>query len=202
MTCDDMIDSLVAGLAPVRRLRSPDVRASVWAGLATLCVGVGCYGLGLRPDVLRKFGDASYLAEAAALLALVGFSARNAFRRSVPGAHVGSWSWPAVAWVAHVVLRGLAGSGDAGLSWATGLPCVARIAGLAAVPAIAMLIMLRRAAPTARRRTGVLALVAAAALAVIGTQLVCAKDGASHVLVWHAGPVALIALAGLAAGKL
>jgi hypothetical protein len=199
-----LVDSLVAELAPVRRLRGPDVRASVWAGLAALCVGFGCYRLGLRPDVLRKLGDVSYLAEAAALLALAGLSARAVFHRSIPGADVGSGSWPALAalaWIAHVMLRGLAGSGDAALSWTTGLPCVARIAGLAAAPAIAMLVMLRRAAPAARRRTGALALVAAAALAVIGAQLVCAKDGASHVLVWHAGPVALIALAGLAAGR-
>jgi hypothetical protein len=202
----DIIDSLVAELAPVRRLRSADTRASVWAGLAILCVGLGCCGLGTRADLPHKLFDVAYLAESAALVAMAGFSARNVFHDSIPGAAPSPSlrAAPTIAgllWVMLVGFRWWAGTGDSEPSWAAGLPCVARIAGLALVPAIAISAMLRRAAPATYRRTGLLALVAAAALGVVGTQLMCAKDDPAHVLLWHAGPLALAALVGFATAR-
>ena len=206
MRHDDIISSLVAELAPVRRLRSADTRASLWAGLAILCVGLGCYGLGTRADLPRKLLDIHYLAESAALVAMAALAARNVFHGSVPGAarSPALRSAPALAslvWIMLVVLRGLAGPREIASSWDMGLSCVDRIAGLAFVPAVAIFAMLRRAAPTMHRRTGLLSLVAAAALGVVGTQLLCAKDESAHVLIWHAGPLALAALVGFAAGR-
>lgn len=201
-----IIDSLVADLAPVRRLRSADTRASVWAGLAILCVGLGCFGLGTRADLPHKLFDVGYLAECAALVAMAGFSARNAFHDSIPGTAPSPSlrAAPAIGvllWVMLVGFRWWAGRGHSEPSWAAGLPCVARIAGLTLVPAIAIFAMLRRAAPSTYRRTGLLALVAAAALGVVGTQLMCVKDDPAHVLLWHAGPLAFAALVGLMTGR-
>jgi hypothetical protein len=206
MTRDDIIASLVAELAPVRRLRSADTRASMWAGLATVCIGLGCYCLGTRADLPRKLLDVNYFAESAALLAMAALAARDVFHVSVPGAarSPGLRIAPAIAgliWIMLLVLRWLAGPREIASSWTAGLPCVARIAGLALVPAVAIVAMLRRAAPAMQRRTGLLSFVAAAALGVAGTQLICAKDESPHVLLWHAGPLALAALIGFAVGR-
>jgi hypothetical protein len=59
---------------------------------------------------------------------------------------------------------------------------------------------LRRAAPLQPRYTGLLALLSTGALAALGTQLLCAKDDLLHVLLWHAGPLALTALLGVSLG--
>lgn len=202
----DIIDSLVAELAPVRRLRGADVRATLWISFACVCVGLVCCGVGARPDLSDKLRDAEYLAQAAALLAMLGFAARQAFRSSIPGIAVSlvQQTAPAIAsaaWVAFV-LRGSPSASELSSSWAAGLPCVVRIVGLALVPAITIFAMLRRAAPISCRRTGLLAATSAAALGAVGTQLICAKDGSLHVLLWHAGPIGLAAGLGLAAGRL
>lgn len=201
-----IIHSLVADLTPVRRLRSAGTRTSLWLGLAILSVGMGCYGLGPRLDLSQKLLDLGYLTENAALIAMAVCAASCGFRLGVPGAGpgVGLRIAPILAccaWVIVLAIRGSAGFADAAPAWTAGLPCVARIAGLALVPAAAMFVLLRRAAPAARARTGSLALVAATTLAVVGTQLVCAKDGPGHILLWHAGPVVFASLLGRLAGR-
>ena len=70
--------------------------------------------------------------------------------------------------------------------------------GLAFAPAATGLIMLRRAAPRQRGWVGLCTVLAACSLAMLGTQAVCARDAAGHVLVWHAAPVAAAALVGAA----
>jgi hypothetical protein len=101
-----------------------------------------------------------------------------------------------LVWLLLLVLldqRGLDGS-EAAL--AGGLPCVLRIAVLGALPACACLAMVRRAAPLERRWCGVLACLSAFSLAALGTQLLCARDGLLHVMLWHALPLAALGLAG------
>lgn len=200
----DVIDGLVAELAPVRRLRGPDTRACRWAALAIACIGLGCYGLGTRPDLAQKLLDAGFVAQSAALSAMAGLAARHVLRRSIPGAGAGAGGFASMiaslVWLV-LVLRGPAGADELTAPWTAGWACVARVAGLALLPTIALLGMMRRAVPTAHRRNAALALAAAAALGVVGTQWMCAKDGTAHVLRWHAGPLALAALAGLAAGR-
>ncbi len=206
MNRSHIIHSLVADLTPVRRLRGAGTRASLWLGLAALSVGIGCGCLGPRLDLSHKLLAPGYLAENAALIAMAVSAASCVFQLGVPGAApgVGLQIAPALAgcaWVLLLATRWSAGWAAGTLPWTAGLPCVARIAGLALVPAAAIFLLLRRAAPTARARAGSLALVSATTLAVVGTQLVCAKDGTGHILIWHAGPIVLATLLGRAAGR-
>ncbi|HEX2687186.1 MAG TPA: DUF1109 domain-containing protein [Kofleriaceae bacterium] len=206
MNREVVIQSLVAELTPVRRLRSVDTRASLWAGLAIACVALGCYGLGMRPDLSRKLSEIAFLAESVALIAIFASAARCAFQLGVPGVEPSAHlriapALAAFAWIFLVARRWSAGPAIGAMFWTEGLLCIARIAGLTLVPLVAIFVMLRRGAPRARGRTGILALVSATALAAAGTRLICAKDGAAHVLVWHAVPVAFAALVGIAAGR-
>jgi ribosomal protein S18 acetylase RimI-like enzyme len=200
VTRSEVIHALVADLTPVRRLAAAGARACLWAGLAIACVGLGSAALGVRPDLVHKLRDLSYLAETAALVAMFGCAARCVFQLGVPGGEPGAsaLAMPVLgftAWLVALATRaGEAGGGA--IAWTTGLPCAARIAGLAVIPTVALFAMLRRAAPRAGGWTGLLALAAPAALAVIGTQLVCAKDAPAHILVWHAGPLVAAAVIG------
>ena len=62
-----------------------------------------------------------------------------------------------------------------------------------AVPAIAMITMVRRGAPFTPRLTAFLGALAAAALAYVGLRLVHPQDAAFMVLVWQFGSVAVFA---------
>ena len=208
-TTDALVRSLTGELTPVRRLRNVNLRTALWAGLAALCVALGTLSLGPRPDLARKLSDAGYLLESAALIAVLVSAARCAFCLGVPGIELTALAWPVPAaawalWVLHVASRWSANGRvvelDA-MSWVGGLPCIWRMLALALVPAATGLIMLRKAAPRQRRWVGVCMVLAACSLAMLGTQVVCARDAAGHVLVWHAAPVAAAALVGATLGR-
>ena len=73
--------------------------------------------------------------------------------------------------------------------------------GLALVPAAMGMTMLRRAAPELRGWARLCLALAACSLAMLGTQAICARDAAGHVLAWHVAPVAATALVGAALGR-
>jgi hypothetical protein len=208
-TTDALVRSLTSDLVPVRRLRNVNIRTALWAGLAALCVALGTLALGARPDLARKLSDVGYLAESAALVAVSVSAARCAFRLGVPGIEPTALAWTVLAaawalWVLRVASRWSAGGMAvelAAMSWVEGLPCIWRMLGLALAPAATGLILVRKAAPWRRGWAGSCAVLAACSLAMVGTQAVCARDAAGHVLAWHVMPVAATALLGAAIGR-
>jgi hypothetical protein len=201
MTSERLVAALVADLKPVRRISAHGTRALIWAAFALIWVSLATSVLGIRADLLHVLHDPSYVTESAALCVVFALAARAAFRLSVPG--VASERWLPLAallvWVAAVVLRS-----DAALSstlLASGSACVWRMSALALIPGLAVLRMLRRAAPLEPGWTGLSALLSTSALAMLGTQALCAKDDAGHVLAWHVVPVLLATLLGAGLGK-
>ena len=201
MKTEDLISTLVADLAPVRRLRSADARALLWASLALVCAGLGTFLLGVRPDLQVRLVDSTYLAEGAALLVVFASSARCAFALTVPGIEMGTLKrhLPVLALMAWILLVA-ARTSSLGISLSPGLRCAWRMLALGLAPAGAAFFMLRRAAPRKRGWTGLFALLSAAALGSLGTQIICTRDAPGHILVWHVAPLVLTALLGIAAG--
>ena len=99
-----------------------------------------------------------------------------------------------LGWAALVLSSGWH---DASIGWR----CILRLSLFSLAPAGAALFMLRQAAPLSPRWTGGLALLAVSSLAMLGTQLVCPKDGPAHLLLWHLAPALLVALAGASLGR-
>jgi hypothetical protein len=205
---EELVRSLVSDLRPVRRLWGVDLRTLLWGGFALLCVGLGTYALGPRVDLASKLRQPSYLLENGSLLLLFALSARGAFRLSIPGLVQNERRrfWPVlglILWGALIGIRGVQGP-HAALSgaafWLTGVPCVARMGCLGLVPGVAVFFMVRRGAPLHSGWAGLWALVAASALAMLGTQLLCPKDDPLHLLVWHLTPVLLTGLVGAVLG--
>jgi len=200
---DDLIERLVLDLEPVKALRSPRQRSIQFMLLAAFATSVTVNLLGLRPDLAAKLADPSYVGETGALLVLFGAATVAALRSGVPGAKlaaaVGIVAAAAGIWLLIVGVRYGAGQGALGLS--SGLACVRRTLLLGVLPAWVLLAMVRRSAPVEAGVSGALAMVAAGAVAVLGTRILCGKDDATHVFIWHIAPLALLALLGWLFGR-
>lgn len=201
MESEKLVRSLCGDLRPVRPLRSLELRSLLWGGFALVCVSIGAIGFGVRADLVRKAQDLGFLGRGVLLFLLFILSTRSAFLLSVPGAEqrAGARMLPIaaiLAWIGFVAARGWP---DAALT--SGWSCIVRMSGLALAPTISALVMLRRAAPLSREWTGGLALLSAGSLAMLGTQIVCVRDDAPHLLVWHFGPLLAATVVGIHLGR-
>jgi hypothetical protein len=98
-------------------------------------------------------------------------------------------------WTATLI-GGILASGD-GLSAVSDWPvCVARVFGIAIVPAIVLLAMVRGAAALRPAWAGAMAVAAAMTTGAIAIQFICPVGDPGHALLGHLGPV----IAGLALG--
>jgi len=205
MGSEEIVRSLARDLTPVRRLRGIEWRMLLWAGLALLFVSIGTWVLGTRPDLSGKIRDPAYLLENGLLLLVFALSAWNAFHLSIPGAERGAAArmLPILLLLAWVCL--IAGHApDAMTPTAARVSawrCVLKMSCLALAPAVAVVLMLRKAAPLNPAWTSGFALLSAGSLAVLGTRFLCAKDTPLHVLLWHLGPLLAAALVGIQLGK-
>jgi hypothetical protein len=199
---EEIVRSLARDLKPVRRLPSVEWRTLFWAAFAVLCMSIETYALGARSDLSGKFRDPTYLLQGALLLLIFVLSARSAFRMSVPGDErsVGTRLPPIAGLVIWVGLVS-AGHPPESVPASTGWSCVARMSCLALAPTVAVLFMLRKAAPLRPGWTGWFALLSASSLAILGTQILCANDDPRHVFLWHFGPLLGAALVGIHLGR-
>ena len=202
MTTDELVHALAKDLTPVRRLPSAEWRTLGFCVFGLALVGLALAVHGLRPDWQRKLADPEFLREEVALVAVFAAAAWAAQRMAVPGrGHFAVQALPLVGlgvWLALVASRH-AGFGDLG---PPGIKCAARMAALAFVPLLALVLALRRAAPLEPGRALALAAWSASALGMFATQFLCPRDGTLHVLVWHGSPVVLAGVVAFALGGL
>lgn len=193
---DDLIASLTADVPPVRRIWSTGRRLAAWTGALALILALAVVAIGVRADLPVRLGDASFVVQLLALLAVSLTSAALALRASVPGEE------PPVRLGAVLMLVATAGlalaygrdpaTGARGSDFvAAGWPCAVATVLIAALPLVLLAGALRRAAPLVPKVAGLLAGGAAFFAAAAALQLVCPHDERWHLLVWHLGPVAL-----------
>ncbi len=200
MTTDDLIVELAGRLTPVRRLPTLRRQLAGWLLLSIPIVTIAAFALGLRPDAAVAGARGAFATMFALALLTTVIAGAAALQSGIPGAASAAGIWaPAAA---------LAGWGLATAMFLTQSPapptatfpvhllCAIQIAALAAVPALALMIRLRRAAPLQPLRTGTLTALAAAALAAAATQWLCPSDDPLHLLAGHIGVAAVLAAAG------
>ncbi|MEO7158076.1 MAG: NrsF family protein [Vicinamibacterales bacterium] len=199
MTSDEMVSALVSDLRPVSPLRHPAVRAGRWLLVAVVggTLAVLAYGVrpdwravGVTPEFLIQTGllvMATVVAAAGSLTLAVPGERLSLVRRAAPVAAVAAWA----AWLAIDV--GM----STGLVIDNGWGCVGKAISIAAIPGVALLVMVARGAPIETLRALTLAALAAAAVGAIGVGMACPNVDAAHLLMWHVSPV--IALPGAAA---
>lgn len=205
---DELIQRLAKSARPIRPLPPPWKRTVYWLSIALPAVAAVVVLASPRDDLAERLVDARFLIEQAAAFTTVVTAAAAAFTMVVPGqnrtlaflplAPLGVWlgslgqGW-LVSW-----LR----AGDT-LKLANDWLCFPGIAITGAIPALAMMAMLRRGVPLAPRMTAMLGALAAAALGNFGLRLFHLQDASITVLIWQFGSVALLtALNGLMGGAI
>lgn len=196
---DTVIESLARSARPVRRLPSPGRRVVRWLAMGLPVIGLFGIIMGARPDLGAKLSEPAFVVPLVAAFATALFAAYAAFASSVPGTPRW-WLWlpapPFALWAGSLgrqCWQDWLRLGADGIVFELDFACLPTIAIVGAVPAIAMVMMVRRGAPLMPRLTAFFGALAAAALAYVGLRLVHLEDAALMVLVWQFGAVALLA---------
>jgi hypothetical protein len=199
MTNELLIRALVADARPVRRLPPPEVRCVRWLGLALALTVTAALQFDLRADLAYLLGAHPLFSIDVACLLLLGLlSARSAFLLSVPAPRSSSTlALPLAGFALWLVLLASQLALPGALQPGTGWACVLRIAGLGAPALFTCWLLLRGAAPLAPGCAGLFMALASFSFSALASRLLCARDGALHLLLWHGLPV--LVLAGLTA---
>jgi hypothetical protein len=201
---DQLIDRLVADASPVRRLIDPRRRAAVWTALALVCVALGVAHYGIRRDIGEAMSFVPFLLRLPLLAATMWLSVVAALRLSIPGADQRAWTrwWPllllgALVAVTTAELTVFGAVADVGWSLRT-WGCIGKMTFVGAVPALAAVVLIRRAAPLDPVWTALLGLVASGAAGALASELACPVRQPMHVMFWHVLPIAVYAALGTA----
>ena len=200
MKTETLIDRLTAELTPVHRIARPETRLAWWLLISMPAIAAVVWAFGLRPDLGDRLADRAFLIEegAALLTALVGiYAALCAGLPDQPGWKVWLPMAPMVLWIGvlgqqclDVFLR----LGPEGLQVTSDAMCLPAIALGGLVPAIAIVVMLRRGGKFRTTHACLCGALGAAALGAVALRLYHTEDAAIMVIVWQLGSVALFSL--------
>lgn len=189
----DLIASLAADLAPVRRLRPPLTRATCWLVLAAVVVALLSVAQGLRPDLAQRLGDPAFAVAMIASLSTGVLAAIAAFLISLPDR---SRLWlllpaPAlVLWLSNIGYQCLyrwVEISVGGISFGETARCFATLVLTSLPLSLAMLMMLRHAALLRPTATSVMGSLAVAAITATALSLFHALDATVMILIWNLG---------------
>lgn len=204
ITTPDLIESLVASAAPVRRLRPPLERAVGWLLFAALILALLAVSRGVRPDLELRLQQPVFVIGIAASLATGILAAIASLTVSVPER---SRRWLLVpvptllVWLATVgygSLTSWVGIGPDGISLGEMARCFATLVLVGAPLSLALLVMLRFTALLAPTPVAIAGSLAVAAMTSTALSLFEPLDATVMVLIWNLGTAALlVALGGL-----
>ena len=200
MKTERLVERLAAELTPVRRIARPAVRLAWWLLISIPAACMVVWAFGLRPDLVERLADRAFLVEEAAALltALVGiYAALCAGLPDQPGWKVWLPMAPMASWLGFlgqqcldVFLR----QGPEGLRITSDAMCLPAIAMGSLIPAIAIVVMLRRSGKFRTTHACLCGALGAAALGAAALRLYHMEDAAIMVIVWQLGSVALFSL--------
>jgi hypothetical protein len=198
MNTEELIVGLAKEASAIRRLPSRGTRLAAWLVLALAAGAIGLMVHGLRPDYARALADPSFLLAGALAMVVTVTGASAALTLSVPGAEErpflrGAATVAGGVWVAFAI--GAVISAGGGFADAAGWDrCAVGVVATALVPALGLLAMVRRGFPLDWGWSAGLAVGAALAVGSTVISLGCPISAASHLLVGHVAPVAVLTL--------
>ncbi len=203
VTTPELIDRLCAGAAPVRRLRSPLLRAASWLLLAALVLVVLAALHGTRPDLALRLRQPAFVAALTGSLLTAVLAALAAFHLGLPD-RARSWLFlpaPAIAlWLATIgygCLTSWVSIGPGGVRLGSTLECLRTLVLVSLPPWLVLLAMLRHAwlDPSPVALMGGLAI---AGIAATTMSILHELDATLLVLLWNLGAgVLIVALGGI-----
>lgn len=207
ITTSDLIKALAANAVPVRRLRPPLARAALWLVLAALVLAIVGLVRGMRADLGEKARDPLFLLGVTAPLVTGLLAAIAAFMTSLPDRSRAWLALPApalVLWLSTVgygCVAAWVGLGPEGVRADALADCFATLVMTSMPAAVAMLVMLRNAAPLRPTAAAVMGGLAVGALAAAALPLVHTIDASIMILLWTTGVAALFAALGGVFGR-
>ncbi|MER9586183.1 DUF1109 domain-containing protein [Mesorhizobium sp. M0276] len=205
----DLIASLAANVAPVRRLRPPAIRAACWLLLAAVVLTLLAISQGIRPDFAQRLQDPAFAVSMAAPLLTGVLAAFASFLVSLPDR---SRLWlflpaPAlIVWLSNIGYQCLTqwiGIGPEGFSLGETARCFATLVLTSLPLSLAMLVMLRYAAPLRPTAVTLMGSLAVAAITATALSLFHAIDATAMILMWNVGTaVLLVGLGGVFGRKM
>ena len=200
METEELIKRLAADTPAVRRLQPPWVRAVFWLTIALPYVAVVVRGKLMMVDPSQTLADPRFMIEQAATFVTALTAAVAAFCSIVPGfdrrllllplAPLALW----FASVGHGCVQDWLRLGTDGLAIRPDWDCLPSATIIGIVPAVAMVVMLRRGAPLYPRLTLALGALAVAAIGNFGMQFFHFRDASIMILFWHLGNVAVLSM--------
>lgn len=205
MRTEVLIDRLAARAAPARPLPAPIWRCMRWMVLAVVFAAAMVAVMSPRPDVAARMADPGFLFEQAMAFLTAALAAHAALSLSVPGTSARVALLPAIPaalWIGAQGVGCIAALTRTGWSLSPEPECLFYIAVTGSVPAVGIVVMMRRGLAVRPRLALALAVLAAAALGSVGLRFFHSQDAALMVMIWQTGSVLLLSLAGWAAGRL
>lgn len=200
----DLIESLAANMKPVRRLRPPVMRAGCWLLLAGLVVALLAVSQGIRPDLAQRLHDPAFAAGMAGAALTGVLAAVAAFLASLPDR---SRLWlllpaPAVAiWLSNIGYQCLTqwiSMGPNGVSLGETARCLATLVLTSLPLSLAMMVMLRYAAPLRPTAVTFMGSLSVAAITATALSLFHSADATLMIIMFNIGTAAMfVGLGGL-----
>ncbi len=189
----DLIASLSTNLTPVRRLRPPLMRAFGWLLLAAMVLTLLAVAQGIRPDLAQRLRDPAF-ASCMAASALTGIlAAVAAFFVSLPDR---SRLWlmlplpSLILWLSNIGYQCLAdwvSIGPEGIGMGEAARCFATLVLTSLPLSLALLVMLRYAAPLRPTAVTIMGSLAVAAITATALSFFHTMDATVMILMWNIG---------------
>lgn len=207
ITTPDLIDALATNVPPVRTLRRPSMRASAWVTFAVLILGLLGVSEGVRPDIVSSLHDPMFdlrvtgalmtgvLAAVAAFL--VGLPDRSRLWLLLPLPALILW----LSTIGYQCMTGWISVGPDGMRFGEAAQCFATLVLTSAPLSLAMLIMVRYAAPLRPVTVSLVGSLAVAGFAAVALSLFHAIDATLMILMWNLGTAAILAALAGAFGR-
>ena len=207
ITTPDLIDALAANLAPVRRLRPPAIRAFGWLLLAALVLALLVVSQGIRPDLAQRLREPTFILGMAGTLLTGILAAVAAFMLSLPDRSRFCLLLPApalVLWLSTIgyqCLSNWVSLEPNGIRFGETARCFATLVLTSLPLLLAMLMMLRYAAPLRPMAVTLTGSLAVAAITATALSLFHDLDATVMILMWNLGTAALFVGLGGAFGE-
>lgn len=197
----DLINALATNLAPVRRLRSPVVRAACWLMLAAIVVALLAVAQGIRPDLAQRLHYSTFVGNVAGatLTGILGAIAafmlslpdRSRFWILLPVPGLGLW----LSTIGYQCLTNWIVFEPSGVTLGEAAQCLATVVLTSLPLSLAMLVMLRYAAPLRPVMATFAGSLAVSAIAAMALSLFHRLDASLMILAWNFGTTFLLVAA-------
>lgn len=209
ITTPDLINALAKDLTPVRRLRPPLTRAACWVLLAALILALLAISHGIRPDLAQRLQDPTFAARVAGALLTGILSAIAAFMLSLPDRSrlwlllptpgLGLW----LSTIGYQCLTNWVSFESNGMRFGETARCFATLVLTSLPLSLAMLVMLRYAAPLRPIGVSLVGSLAVAAITATALSLFHDLDATVMILMWNLGTATMfVGIAGAFSRKM